>query len=1175
MRCPSCGHDNPVGQRFCGECGNPLAAPCSSCGASNPPGQRFCGECGTPLGRASAAAARVAEEREPPTTERRLVSVLFADLVGFTTLSESRDPEEVRDLLSRYFDESRRVVARYGGVVEKFIGDAVMALWGSPIAHEDDAERAVRAALELTALVRGLGEEVGAPDLRARAGVLTGEAAVALGAEGQGMVAGDLVNTASRIQSVATPGSVLVGESTLRTTDRVISYEPAGSFELKGKEAPIDLWRASRVFGLRRAPARSTALEPQFTGRDRELRMIKELFHDSADHGKVHLVSVLGVAGIGKSRLLWEFNKYIDGLVDDVWWHQGRCLAYGEGVAFWALAEMVRGRAGILEDEESSSALAKLTASIHEHVPDEAERRFVGPRLGHLLGMEEGGVGDQENLFAACRIFFERIADRGPSVMVFEDIHWADSALLDFIEYLVEWSRDRPIFVVTLARPELTERRPAWGAGTRNFTSIFLEPLPSEQMDSLLSDPIPGLPESVRGRILERAEGIPFYAVETVRMLIDRGILVRENGSFRLDGSLETLEVPESLQALIAARLDGLELQERRLLQDAAVLGRTFTLQGLVAITGLPEDEVSALLSSLVGKEVLSISIDPLLSDRGQYGFLQDLVKKVAYDTMSKRERRTRHLAAAAYLRSVTDEDEIVEVVASHLLDAYLAAPDDDDAEGVRLDALAMLRKASERAASLGANEEAQRYAERAIELADDALGSAALHERAGMMAVAHLDLEPGVEHFRRAIELFESENAMLPAARVSARLGDAMWSQGKGVDALELMESAYRVLADEEPNADLAQLAAQLGRYSYFGGESASGLERIDRALEIAEAFDIPEVLSEALNTKSLILLNDGRWNEAMALLRHALAIALQHDKPSAAMRAYNNLVDFADATDRYADADQLVREGLALSRRVGNRYWESSLLGHVYPKYSLGLWDELVASLDEIPPHEFARARLGFNQGYVAYGTAVEVHRGDVDAAARRLQRFAEMQTSADVQEVAEYACGAAALHLAEDDPKEALRFAEMAMAERESLSFGHSCVKESIALGLEAALQLDDRDKVEEILEIVRTDAVSRRSRFYQAHAARIEARSPDRPEDEAERLFAESIEGFRRIQTPFRIAVVSLEYGEWLDGRGRETDPSPLLTEARAIFDGLEARPWLERADRVAQGSSVTS
>jgi class 3 adenylate cyclase/tetratricopeptide (TPR) repeat protein len=1176
MRCPRCGNENPAGQRFCGDCGNAVAALCASCGASNPPGQRFCGECGTPLtSTADAARTTDTDRREIPTTERRLVSVLFADLVGFTTLSESRDPEEVRELLSRYFDESRRVVDRYGGVIEKFIGDAVMAVWGSPIAHEDDAERAVRAALELTALVKDLGEEVGAPDLRARAGVLTGEAAVSLGARGEGMVAGDLVNTASRIQSLATPGSVLVGESTMRTTNETISYEPVGSFELKGKEAPVDLWRASRVVGLRRAPGRSTVLEPPFTGRDRELRMIKELFHDSADDGKVHLVSVLGVAGIGKSRLLWEFNKYIDGLADDVWWHQGRCLAYGEGVAFWALAEMVRGRAGILEDEESSSASRKLAASIEEHIPDEAERRFVGPRLGHLLGLEEGGTGDQENLFAACRIFFERIADQGPSVMVFEDIHWADSALLDFIEYVVEWSRERPIFVVTLARPDLAERRPGWGAGTRNFTSIFLEPLASDQMDSLLRDPIPGLPEGVRTRILERAEGIPFYAVETVRMLIDRGILVRENGAFRLEGSVETLEVPESLQALIAARLDGLDPQERRLLQDAAILGRTFTMQGLVAITGVPEAEVTALLGSLVRKEVLSISIDPLMSDRGQYGFLQDLVKKVAYDTMSKRERKARHLAAAAYLRSAVDEDEIVEVVASHLLDAYLAAPEDDDAARIRVDALETLRKASERAASLGANEEAQRYAERAIELAEDPLAEAELHERAGMMAVVRLDVEPAVAHFRRAIELFESEGAKLPAARVSARLGDAVWTQGKGADALELMEASYRVLADEEPNADLAQLAAQLGRFSYFGGDPEGGLERIERALEIAEGLDLPEVLSEALNTKCLILTTSGRANEAVGLLRHALAIALEHDKPSAALRAYNNLADLSDYADRYAEADGYVRDGLSLARRVGSRYWESSLLGHVYPKFALGLWDELVESLEEIPPEEFARARIGFTQGYVAYGTAVEVHRGDLEAAARRVERFAEIQSSADVQEVTEHACGAATLRLAEDDPKEALRFAEVAIAGGESLSFGHSCVKEAMATALEAALRLEDHDKVEEILAFVRSDPIGRRSPFYRAHGARIEARSSDRTDDEVGGLFTSAIGWFREIGFPFWTAVVLLEYGEWLDARDRGTDAGPLVAEARSIFGGLGAQPWLDRADRVAQAAPLTS
>ncbi len=780
MRCPRCGHENPEGQRFCGDCGIAISATCGTCGSLNAPGQRFCGSCGAPLAPAAETgrAGSQAEQAIPTTTERRLVSVLFADLVGFTTLSESRDPEEVRELLTRYFEESRRVVERYGGVVEKFIGDAVMALWGSPVAHEDDAERAVRAALELTALVRDLGADVGAPDLRARAGVLTGEAAVTLGSEHQGMVAGDLVNTASRIQSVAPAGSVFVGESTMRTTDAVISYEPAGSFELKGKETPIDLWRADRVVGLR-GLGRMTAIEPPFTGRDRELRLIKDLLHDSAEHGKVHLVSVQGVAGIGKSRLVWELEKYVDGLITDIWWHQGRCLAYGEGVAFWALGEMIRGRAGILEDEESPAASAKLAKAIEQHIPDPDERRFVRPRLGHLLGLEEGGVGDQENLFAACRIFFERIADQGPSIMVFEDIHWADSALLDFIEYLVEWSRDRPIFVLTLARPELAERRPSWGAGTRNFTSIFLEPLDSDEMGSLLSDPIPGLPDDVRQRILERAEGIPFYAVETVRMLIDRGILVRENGAFRLEGSVETLEVPESLQALIAARLDGLEPSERRLLQDGSVLGRTFTLQGLCAITGLPEAEVTSLLGSLVRKEVLSISIDPLLSDRGQYGFLQDLVKKVAYDTMSKHERKARHLAAAAYLRSAVDEDEIVEVVASHLLDAYRAAPDAEDAEQIRVDALEMVRKASERAASLGASEEAQRYAERAIELTDGPLAAAELHERAGMMAWVRVDVDSATSTSARRSTC--SRRRARPIRSPGSRPGSAKWSGRRG----------------------------------------------------------------------------------------------------------------------------------------------------------------------------------------------------------------------------------------------------------------------------------------------------------------------------------------------------------------------------------------------------------
>ncbi|MGZ4390013.1 MAG: adenylate/guanylate cyclase domain-containing protein, partial [Gaiellaceae bacterium] len=342
MTCPSCGTENAAGRKFCGGCGAPLALGCPACGEPNEPGMRFCGECGSPLDTAAPAPAPRAEAA--PTAERRLVSVLFADLVGFTTLSEARDAEEVRELLSRYFDTCRSLIGRYGGTVEKFIGDAVMAVWGAPVATEDDAERAVRAGLDLVAAVAALGDEFGSPDLAARAGVLTGEAAVTLGAEGEGMVAGDLVNTASRIQSAADPGTVLVGEATRRASEAAVAYADAGSHELKGKAEPVHLWRASRVVSGLQGALKSVGLEAPFVGRDRELRQLKDLFHACADESKPHLVSVTGIAGIGKSRLAWEFYKYFDGLAETVYWHRGRCLAYGEGVTYWALADMIRMR---------------------------------------------------------------------------------------------------------------------------------------------------------------------------------------------------------------------------------------------------------------------------------------------------------------------------------------------------------------------------------------------------------------------------------------------------------------------------------------------------------------------------------------------------------------------------------------------------------------------------------------------------------------------------------------------------------------------------------------------------------------------------------------------------------------------------------------------------------------
>src|SRR6266496_2097409 len=440
MTCSACGTENRAGRKFCSNCGAQLARACPACGAANDPDDRFCGECG---------AALEGEPRPAPAeAERRLVSVLFGDLVGFTPLSEDQDPEAVRELLSRYFEAARRVIERYGGTVEKFIGDAVMAVWGTPSATEDDAERAVRAGLDLVAAVPQLD-----PELRARAGVLTGEAAVTIGAEGQGMVAGDMVNTASRIQSAAEPGQVLVGEVTRRATEATIVYDEAGAFELKGKAERVPLWRALRVVAGVGGSRRSTGLEAPFVGRDREMRLLKEMFHSTSEEKKAHLVSIVGIAGIGKSRLAWEFDKYTDGLIETNWWHRGRCLAYGEGVTYWALAEMVRMRARIAEGEDTASAMAKLRTAIETHVQDPEERKWVEPRLAHLLGLEERTARDREALFSAWRLFFERMAEVHPTVMVFEDMQWADAALLDFIEYLLEWSRNHGIFILTVARP--------------------------------------------------------------------------------------------------------------------------------------------------------------------------------------------------------------------------------------------------------------------------------------------------------------------------------------------------------------------------------------------------------------------------------------------------------------------------------------------------------------------------------------------------------------------------------------------------------------------------------------------------------------------------------------------------------------------------------------------------
>ena len=956
MTCPSCNADNPVGTRFCLECGTRLDEGCQSCGAGRVGEAKFCGACGTPFAGAAPAAssgAAVSGSGPDPVAERRLVSVLFADLVGFTPFAEERDSEEVRETLTRYFDLAADVVTRYGGTVEKFIGDAVMAVWGAPTAREDDAERSVRAALDLVDVVRSLG-----PGIQARAGILTGEAAVTLHATNQGMVAGDLVNTASRLQGVADPGTVLVDEPTMRSSSAAIAFEAAGDRELKGKTTPIPAWRAIRVVAERGGRGRSDALEAPFVGRDLELRLLKELFHATGRERRVRLVSVMGAAGIGKSRLGWEFLKYVDGVLEPVWWHTGRSPSYGEGITFWALGEMIRRRAGLAADDDEATTRARIAETVLEHVPDEAERRWIEPALLALLGIGTESA-NSEQLFAAWRTFFERMAETGLVALVFEDLHWADSGTLDFIEHLLEWSRSSPIFVITLGRPDILERRPDWGAGKRNFTSLYLEPLTEPSMRELLAGLVPGLPENAVRAIVGRADGIPLYAVETVRTLLAEGRLALEGDRYVPTQDLAHLSVPETLQALIASRLDALDPADRSLVSLAAVLGQSFTLSGLAAVSRTPEDELEPRVRELVRRELFVHIADPRSPERGQYAFVQGLIREVAYSMLAKRDRKSHHLAAARYFESVPT-DELSGALALHYFSAHENAPEGPEADALAAQARIALKAAAERATGMGVHAQAASYLRQALTITTDPADEAALLEQAGMAASNAGHHEEANTLLERAVKLNRDAGDVAATIRSTTRCAVALMQARQVNRTIALLEPAAAEFADlREPG--VAALHGQLARAVMIQGDDRVGVEVADRTLEIAEQLELTDVVADALITKGMGLVNLGRGQEGLGLVSAALDIARANKLAATEVRALGNLSVTAGAR-HVGEGARLTHELIELERRQG--VWSGlTIMNATEVARWAGEWDwaddlrsELLASDLEGIDHLFA---------------------------------------------------------------------------------------------------------------------------------------------------------------------------------------------------------------------------
>ncbi len=925
--CSNCGATNPVGQRFCGECGARLASGCPTCGAAVGPDQRFCGDCGAAIPGAVASAAPPLRGQlaalpgsvrsgQVPAAERRLVSVLFADLVGFTPFAEERDAELVRETLTRYFDLASDVIGRYGGTVEKFIGDAVMAVWGVPVAHEDDAERAVRAALELVDAVRTLG-----PGILARAGVLTGEAAVTIGATNQGMVAGDIVNTAARLQGAAPAGAVLVGEATRDGARRAIVFEAAGEQVLKGKTLPVPAWRALRVVAERGGAGRGDGLESPFVGRADELRLLKEQFHATSREHRARLASLVGQAGIGKSRLAWELEKYLDGVVEVVRWHRGRSPAYGEGVTFWALGEMIRRRAGLAEGDDAPTTRAAVVAMLAEYVPDADERRWIEPRMLALLGLEETPSGGRDELFAAWRTFFECLAAAGTVVLVFEDIQWADDGLLDFVEHLLDWGRSHPIFVVTLARPELLDRRPGWGTDRRGAVAMRLDPLSEPAMRELLEGLVPGMPGPILERILTRADGIPLYAVETIRMLVADGRLEPADGAWRPTGDLGDLEVPATLHALVAARLDALGPDDRQLIQVAAVLGQSFTLAALAAVTGDDGPALAARLSSLRRRELLAIETDPRAPTRGQHAFVQALVREVAYGTLSRRERRSRHLAAARYFESLGD-DELAGALATHYLAAYRAAPDGPEGEAAAAQARVSLRAAADRAEALGAPVQAADWLRAALEVTTDPSERAATLQRVGWTEAQGGRGSAAEETYAEAIAAWTALGDRPAALHAAALLGSLYLQIGQIARAQETIApwvAEAEALADDQAAAmAVAWFSEVMGRTAFRSERNAEAVEWCDRALRLAEPLRLDDVILMALITKGVSMVNLRRYREGVALLNGAYLDARAHGKHIPALRAGVNLAAMTSDTDPRGSL-AWTREGIATARRLG----------------------------------------------------------------------------------------------------------------------------------------------------------------------------------------------------------------------------------------------------------------
>jgi class 3 adenylate cyclase/tetratricopeptide (TPR) repeat protein len=734
---------------------------CSQCGSENEPDARFCRSC--------AAGLSPSPPLDPEV--RKVVTVLFSDVTDSTRLGQELDPEAVRRLVSRYFDEMKVVLEGHGGAVEKFIGDAVMAVFGVPQVHEDDALRAVRAALDMRDELRRLNEEFRESwgvTLAARTGLYTGEVIAGDPGRGQSFVVGDTVNTASRLETAAQPGEILIGEATYRLVGEAVSAEDVGPLMLKGKQEPV---RAFRVLEIDpSAPGWTRRLDSPLVGREQQLALLEQTLQQRTGEGEAGLVTLMGVAGVGKSRLSGEFLSRIGGRATVL---RGRCLPYGDGITFWPIAAVLREATGIDDRDPPEQAESRLS----ELLDGDDDAALVAERLATLLGGGVATPGIQET-FWAVRKLFERLGTERPLVVVFDDIHWGEPTFLDLLEYLADRIRTAPVVLMCLARPELLETRPGWMSTKHNATLISLDPLTEDEIDGLIGNLTGGaeLEQEARARITEVAEGNPLFVEETLRMLVDDGILRRQDGTWTLAGDLSGLAIPPTIHALLTARLDRLDREERAVMERAAIVGRVFSLEAVAWLSPAEiRPTVILRLQSLSRKEL----VRPDYTEIGEsFRFAHILIRDAAYSAIPKADRAELHERFADFIELEARElsGEYEEIVGYHL----------DQAQRLLLE----LGPASGRTAQLGAR-------------------AAAVLASAGRRAFGRGDMSAAVKLLSRAAALLPEEDA--ERAELLPQLAFALFETGDFA-RLQDVVAETRKTAAASGNSSLEAYAVILG---------------------------------------------------------------------------------------------------------------------------------------------------------------------------------------------------------------------------------------------------------------------------------------------------------------------------------------------------------------------------